>query len=125
MFFGRLLGWTLLGVALLMAWARADTQTWLQASLQTLATWKQRQIDVLHEAGWTLQASDTPFFCARPPAGVDAVALCVALRAQGVKLRDATSFGLPGWVRLGVLPPVAQDALQAALRTTLPVEATA
>jgi histidinol-phosphate aminotransferase len=43
--------------------------------------------------------------------GVDAVALCAQLRTQGIKLRDATSFGLPGWVRLGVLPPQAQDAL--------------
>ena len=103
------------GAALLMAWTQADTQAWLQASLHTLAAWKQRQTDLLHAAGWTLQASDTPFFCARPPAGVDAVALCAALRAQGIKLRDATSFGLPGWVRLGVLPPVAQDALAAAM----------
>ena len=33
------------------------------------------------------------------------------LREQGIKLRDATSFGLPGAVRLGVLAPAAQDAL--------------
>jgi histidinol-phosphate aminotransferase len=33
------------------------------------------------------------------------------LREQGIKLRDATSFGLPGHVRLGVLSPEAQDAL--------------
>jgi histidinol-phosphate aminotransferase len=38
-----------------------------------------------------------------------------ALREAGIKLRDATSFGLPGHVRLGVLPPDAQDALQVAL----------
>lgn len=101
------------GVALLMAWTQADTQGWLQASLQTLAGWKQRQMDLLQAAGWTVQPSDTPFFCTRPP--VDAVALCATLRAQGIKLRDATSFGLPGWVRLGVLPPVAQDALAIAL----------
>ena len=35
-----------------------------------------------------------------------------ALRAQGIKLRDCTSFGLPGAVRLGVLPPASQDALR-------------
>ncbi|MDR7305333.1 aminotransferase class I/II-fold pyridoxal phosphate-dependent enzyme [Rhodoferax saidenbachensis] len=99
------------GVALLMAWTQADTQAWLQASLQTLAAWKQRQTSLLHAAGWILQASDTPFFCARPPLDVDTVALCATLRAQGIKLRDATSFGLPGWVRLGVLPPAAQDHL--------------
>jgi histidinol-phosphate aminotransferase len=41
--------------------------------------------------------------------------LLATLRAQGIKLRDATSFGLPGWVRLGVLPPMAVDALIANL----------
>jgi histidinol-phosphate aminotransferase len=41
-------------------------------------------------------------------------ALLAALRQHGIKLRDCTSFGLPGAVRLGVLPPTSQDALQAA-----------
>lgn len=101
------------GVAMLLAWTQADTQIWLQQSLQTLRGWKQRQVALLQDAGWTAQPSDTPFFCARPP--VDAVALCAQLRAHGIKLRDATSFGLPGQVRLGVLPPQAQDALLAAI----------
>lgn len=104
------------GVALLMVWTQADTQAWLQASLQTLAGWKQRQVALLHAAGWTVQPSDTPFFVARPPAPHDAVALCAALRGSGIQLRDATSFGLPGWLRLAVLPPAAQDALAAALQ---------
>jgi histidinol-phosphate aminotransferase len=54
---------------------------------------------------------DANYLCARPPEGVDAVALCERLRAQGIKLRDTTSFGLPGWVRLGVLGPQALAAL--------------
>jgi histidinol-phosphate aminotransferase len=33
------------------------------------------------------------------------------LRTQGIKLRDTTSFGLPGHVRISVQPPAAQDAL--------------
>ena len=107
------------GMALLMAWTQADTQAWLHGSLQTLRGWKQRQMQALQALGWTVQPSDTPFFCAQPPQGVDAVALCAQLRTQGIKLRDATSFGLPGWVRLGVLPPQAQDALRAALQTTV------
>ncbi|OYU43388.1 MAG: aminotransferase [Burkholderiales bacterium PBB4] len=103
------------GVAMLQAWARADTQTWLHGSLQVLRNWKQRQVQGLHALGWTVQPSDTAFFCAQPPVGLDASALCAALRLRGLKLRDATSFGLAGWVRLGVLSPVAQDALLAAL----------
>jgi histidinol-phosphate/aromatic aminotransferase/cobyric acid decarboxylase-like protein len=41
--------------------------------------------------------------------------LCARLREQGIQLRDATSFGLPGWARIAVLPPADQDALIAAL----------
>lgn len=103
------------GVALLQSWVQADTQAWLHSSLQTLRGWKLRQIQWLQQAGWTVQSSDTSFFCAQPPAGVDAVALCVQLRAHGIKLRDTTSFGLPGWVRISVQAPAAQDALHAAV----------
>jgi histidinol-phosphate aminotransferase len=99
------------GVALLMAWTQRPTQNWLQASLQTLRVWKQQQIQGLQALGWQCQPSDTPFFCARPPVGRSLPELLSVLRAQGVQLRDATSFGLPGSVRLGVLPPQAQAAL--------------
>ena len=103
------------GVALLMAWTQAATQDWLQASLQTLRVWKQQQVQGLQGLGWHCLPSDTPFFCARPPMGLDAAGLCATLREQGIKLRDATSFGLPGWVRLAVLPPAALEALQSVL----------
>ena len=43
------------------------------------------------------------------------LALLAVLRQQGIKLRDATSFGLPGWFRLGVRPPESQQALWRAL----------
>ena len=103
------------GVAMLQAWARADTQVWLHSSLQILRNWKQRQVQGLQALGWAVRPSDTAFFCAQPPAGIDASALCAALRARGLKLRDAASFGLAGWVRLGVLSPVGQDVLFGAL----------
>ena len=99
------------GVAMLHAWTQAATQSWLQASLDTLRGWKLRQVQMLVDAGWAVQPSASPFFCAQPPVGVNAAALCLQLRMQGIKLRDATSFGLPGWVRLGVLRLLAQDAL--------------
>jgi len=38
-------------------------------------------------------------------------ALLAALRAQGFKLRDCASFGLPGHVRMAVAPPPVQEAL--------------
>ncbi|MDH4450944.1 MAG: aminotransferase class I/II-fold pyridoxal phosphate-dependent enzyme [Rhodoferax sp.] len=103
------------GVAMLQSWALPATQGWVTQSLDTLRQWKAYQTSALEEAGWTVMPSDANFFCARPPEGRDVPTLLATLRAHGIKLRDTTSFGLPGWVRLGVLPPVAVDALIANL----------
>ena len=108
------------GVAMLLAWVQADSQAWLQHSLQTLRVWKLRQVELLQGIGWNVEPSVTPFFCARPALDIDAKDLCVQLRTQGIKLRDTTSFGLPGFLRLGVLPPPAQDALLAAIAHLVP-----
>jgi histidinol-phosphate aminotransferase len=103
------------GVAMLQAWVQPGVQAWLTQSLLTLATWKVRQVQALQQRGWTCLPSDANFFCARPLVG-DLAADLHRLRTQhGIKLRDTTSFGLPGHVRLGVLPPEAQDALETAL----------
>jgi histidinol-phosphate aminotransferase len=58
------------------------------------------------------------YFCAQPHTATLQSDLAM-LRASGIKLRDATSFGLPGCVRLGVLAPAAQDALRAAWQAVL------
>jgi histidinol-phosphate aminotransferase len=100
------------GVAMLQTWVQPDAQAWLASSLQTLSGWKTRQIDLLQALGWHCLPSDANFFCARPAPGCN----LSQLRAAGIKLRDTTSFGLPGHVRLGVLPPDAQDALRMALQ---------
>lgn len=99
------------GVAMLTMWTQADTQAWLRESLLTLAAWKQQLTLTLLDLGWEVQPSDTPYMCARPPEGLDGAALASALRAQGIKLRDTSSFALPGWFRLGALPPAAHRAL--------------
>lgn len=106
------------GVALLDSWVTADVQTWLGNSLQTLKVWKIRQIELLESLNWICQPSFTNFFCATPKLA-DSLTFeqtLIALRSQGIKLRDTSSFGLPGLVRLSVQPPVAQDALKIALQ---------
>ena len=105
------------GVAMLQAWVEPGVQGWLAQSLDTLRRWKALQIGLLNGAGWTCLPSQANYFCARPPPVTTVPAWCEALRAQGIKLRDASSFGLPGLVRLGVLSPVAQAALLAALES--------
>ncbi len=101
------------GVAMLQAWVSADVQAWLADSLPTLRDWKARQIDLLQGLGWQVLPGEANFFCALPPAALDAPSL---RQTHGIKLRDASAFGLPGWYRLGVLGPQAQRALGAALR---------
>ena len=103
-------------MALLESWVTADVQTWLANSLQTLQVWKTRQIALLESLAWTCQPSVTNFFCAKPKLddGLTLEQALAALRSHGIKLRDTSSFGLPGQVRLSVQPPDAQDALQKA-----------
>jgi histidinol-phosphate aminotransferase len=106
------------GVALLESWVSPDVQTWLANSLQTLQIWKMRQVTMLESLGWTCQPSVTNFFCATPRLtnGLTLGGALAAMRKQGskqgIKLRDTSSFGLPGQVRVSVQPPVAQDALR-------------
>ncbi|MBU0830029.1 MAG: aminotransferase [Gammaproteobacteria bacterium] len=102
------------GVALLQAWVLPGVQQWLVHSLATLRDWKARQQALCMHLGWAVQAGSLAnYFCAQPTR-VTLQSDLVALRSAGIKLRDATSFGLPGTVRLGVLAPAAQDALAAA-----------
>ena len=107
------------GVAMLQAWVQPEVQAWLANSLLTLSSWKERQITLLTQLGWHCYLSETPFFCAKPAPGVD----LIALRTAGFKLRDTTSFGLPGGVRVSVQAPDAQDALALALQDQPPLKA--
>lgn len=85
-------------------------QDWLADSRWQLRLWRAAQRELLARLGWQQRESCTPFWLARPPAALP------ALREQGIKLRDAASFGLPGWVRLSTLAPPAQLALEQALK---------
>ena len=104
------------GVNLLMAWSQAEVQSWLTASLDTLRGWKIQQIKRCKAMAWTCLPSQTNFYVARPnlPEGLSLAQALSDLRAEGIKLRDTTSFGLPDHVRLSVQPPAAQSALQTA-----------
>lgn len=99
------------GVAMLTHSLDADTQAWLVQSRATLRGWVTAQRQWLAELGWQQRESCTNFWLARPPRAD----LLPRLRERGLRLRDATSFGLPGWVRVSAQPPAAQQALQLAL----------
>ncbi len=102
------------GVALLNSWVQPATQRWLGNSLNTLRRWKSAQYSLCQQLCWpVLEGSMANYLVAQPPTS-DLAALLAYLRTANIQLRDCTSFGLPGWVRLGVLPPAAQQALQTA-----------
>jgi histidinol-phosphate aminotransferase len=104
------------GVAMLQAWVTTEVQQWLSDSLNTLLDWKAQQLALCARLGWqVMDGHQANYFVARLPLTVDVMALRLqALRGQGIKLRDCASFGLPAAVRLGVLPPASQAALEQA-----------
>lgn len=102
------------GVAMLEAWTTDEAQQWLAGSLQTLRDWKRQQLALCERLGWqVLPGHQANYFVARLPWIEERMQQRLAsLRAQGIKLRDCASFGLPGAVRLGVLQPESQSALE-------------
>lgn len=100
------------GQVLLMQLHQPEIQAWLADSRRQLRLWAAQQRALLARMDWQQQDSVTPFWLARPPRELP------ALRAHGIKLRDAASFGLPGWVRIATLPPPSQQALLEALTRT-------
>ena len=116
------------GVALLEAWTRPAVQQWLAHSRSQLVQWKSAQAALCDALGWqVLPGSLANYFVARWPAQEAArmdARLAWLRRAHGIKLRDTASFGLPGAVRLGVLPPASQQALGQAWRAVQLLETT-
>jgi len=99
------------GVAMLMHWLSDDTQAWLSNTRRQLRDWKAQQRALLADLDWQQHPSCTHFWLARPPRAD----MAPRLRERGIRVRDAASFGLPGWVRVSAQPPAAQQALQQAL----------
>jgi histidinol-phosphate aminotransferase len=99
------------GVAMLTHWLDDDTQAWLAGARVQLTAWAAAQRAVLDQHHWQQRPSCTPFWLARPPQQ----GLAPRLREHGIRVRDAASFGLPGWVRISAQPPTTQHALQQAL----------
>lgn len=105
------------GVAMLQSWGDPAVQQWLAASRTTLLEWKERQIRLCEALGWLVLPSHANFFVCRVDLAPAAMAqLLTGLRNRGIKLRDCSSFGLPGHLRLSVQPPASQDAFRKAMQ---------
>jgi histidinol-phosphate/aromatic aminotransferase/cobyric acid decarboxylase-like protein len=71
----------------------------------------------LRQRGFTVAGEDGPFVLLAVP---DAARLTAELRVRGIAVRDCSSFGLPGRVRLGARPAEEQDRLLTALAELTP-----
>lgn len=102
------------GLALLSHWRSEGTQAYLQQMRAQLLDWRSAQRELLARLGWQQDPSCCNFWLARPPRALG------ELRSQGIKLRDASSFGLPGWLRVSIQSPASQQALLRALKEGSP-----
>jgi histidinol-phosphate aminotransferase len=100
------------GVALLSSHTRPESRRFLMRTAMKLRQWKASQDRYLRENGWQAKESPLHFGLWRPPPMRAAPATWHAqLRRKGIKVRDATSFGRPGWVRLVSRSPKDVEAL--------------
>lgn len=101
-------------VPMLGATASETHRQWLTASAPILRKWGRLQHGLLTSLGWHCETSVVPFMLVHPGwPSVSRAAMHTVLREHGIKLRDAASFGLPGWLRLAARSPAAQRLLAA------------
>ena len=94
------------GAAFLSGHTQREARRFLDDTGPTLREWKALQDRRLRDAGWKPQVSEMHFGLWRPPVPRSAQpAWHAQLRLSGIKVRDARSFGRPGWVRLVTRAP--------------------
>jgi histidinol-phosphate aminotransferase len=94
------------GLALLAGHTQREARRFLDETGPKLREWKLLQDRRLAHAGWRPQVSEMHFGLWQPPVPRAVQGAWHArLRQFGIKVRDARSFGRPGWVRLVTRPP--------------------
>jgi histidinol-phosphate aminotransferase len=94
------------GVELLAGHTQREAMRFLDETAPTLRAWKTHQDQRLMAAGWKPQVSEMHFGLWQPPVPrTSQRAWHAELRLSGIKVRDAQSFGRPGWVRLVTRAP--------------------
>jgi histidinol-phosphate aminotransferase len=102
--------------ALLEASVETKARAWLAQTLPQLHGWRARLAAALRELELTVRESPATFLLADV---ADGARVAAGLRERGVRVRNATSFGLERCIRLSAQPTGARRALIAALKTLL------
>lgn len=101
------------GAVFLGCLSQPRARAWVRSTRATLWTWRDELAADLRGLGIGLEVGCATYLVAHVG---DAGRVTARLRDRGVAVRDATSFGLPGALRLSAQPPAARSALVAALR---------
>lgn len=100
------------GEALLLGHLDPEARAWLEGSRRELHRLRRLLAEGLRGLGLEVRESPANFLLVRVG---QATPVARALREKGIRVRDATSFGLPEWLRLSAQPEEAQKALLKAL----------
>ncbi|MGC8905173.1 pyridoxal phosphate-dependent aminotransferase [Thermus sp.] len=104
------------GEALLQAHLDPEARAWLEESKRELLRLRRLLAQGLRDLGLEVRESPANFLLVRVGKATE---VARALRERGLKVRDATSFGLPEWLRLSAQREEAIGALLLALEEVL------
>lgn len=103
-------------VAMLEACNEPPARKWLAESIPRLWQWREQLADGLRRLRREVRESPATFLLAEVG---NARLTAGRLRAAGIRVRDASSFGLERWIRVSAQPASAREALLAALARCL------
>ncbi|TBH20835.1 pyridoxal phosphate-dependent aminotransferase [Thermus thermamylovorans] len=109
------------GEALLLGHLDPGARAWLERARGELHRLRRELARGLRGLGLEVRESPANFLLVRVGRATE---VARALRARGIRVRDATSFGLPEWLRLSAQREEAQEALLEALAELVPGRAT-
>ena len=103
-------------VAMLETSLERSARAWLTESIPRLWRWRAQLAAGLRRLQLTVRESPATFLLVDVGSGTR---IARSLRAAGIRVRDASSFGLERWIRLSAQPAPARKALLAALARCL------
>lgn len=109
------------GVAFLLAGIEFEAIDWFRNTLYPVLEATSQLRELLVGNGWRCKESQAHYLAAHPGFGVadspdaDSARWTAELRRRGVRVRDLTNTGMPGWLRLAARPSQELDTLRSAL----------